>query len=636
MSGIAGAVALGDAPLDPAVSERMLHALAYRGPDGLAHWSDATAGLAHALFRTTPEGARERQPVASADGGVRAVSDARLDNRGELIPLLRQAGRLESASPSDGELVLAAYLHWGSECARRVIGDFAFAVWDARRRTFYAARDPLGMRPLFHAVHQGVLYFGTTIAAVLAGLPERPPLNRALIEHWLWRSYDPLIRETVYAGVERLPPAYELRVDGGQVASRRYYTLGEHGEACRTEGERREAFRHLLSEAVRARLRSVTPVGALGCGGLDSSAVTGTARALRRADPNLPELRLYANLFPGIEGADEADFFRALAEHYPDLPATEIPSDVHHALRDLGREGGWPLDEPEVHGLRAHLGAAFRAAAADGCRVVLSGEGGDQVLGSPQYYFSPVLRGVPWWELPAEWPHFLAAHRRRGGALALLWGAYLRPWLPERRRLALLRVRRLLGGDRARRSWRVRGFTDLPTPGATVASAFPPLAGIPPGAELVQRLLCSGYEIARFNLMDEVAARAGVEWRCPLLDRRLVDFLVRLPDSQRARRGLTRIVLREAMRDILPEKIRRRTSKANLEGLYLRGLREEREKIAPLLRSPIAGELGFVRGAELPTALEASWREVVPFIFLEAWLREQTNAGAIVDHRGVT
>src|SRR5215212_5986209 len=151
MSGICGVIHLDGAPVEPEILKEMAKAAAHRGPDGIRYWTDDNAALAHLALNITPESLREQQPLVSCGNDLVLTADARIDNRGELIRALGAKGYLPEAEPTDGELILAAYRCWGEECPARLVGDFAFAIWDARRKRLFAARDALGgMRAFYY------------------------------------------------------------------------------------------------------------------------------------------------------------------------------------------------------------------------------------------------------------------------------------------------------------------------------------------------------------------------------------------------------------------------------------------------------------------------------------------------------
>ena len=144
MSGIAGIYYLDGRPVEQAVVQRMLDCIAHRGPDGSGVWLDGSVGIAHRMLWTTPESLHEKLPLVNKTGELAITADARIDNRDELFASLNFNGRPRETI-ADSELILAAYEKWGESCPERLLGDFAFAIWNGRKKKLFCARDPVGM-----------------------------------------------------------------------------------------------------------------------------------------------------------------------------------------------------------------------------------------------------------------------------------------------------------------------------------------------------------------------------------------------------------------------------------------------------------------------------------------------------------
>jgi asparagine synthase (glutamine-hydrolysing) len=607
----------------------------YRQPDGEACWEEGGVGFAHAHHWTTPEEVGEEQPFSSADGRYQVIADARIDNREELIRELGGAGAELEPGISDARLILAAFERWGEACVPRLLGDFAFAIWDRKQRRLFLARDVMGVRPLYHATHDGLFLFGTTLRAVLAGLPAAPGLNRPLLEEFLRSYYRRWTRETVYDRVERLPPAHWLSITEAGREERLYYVLGSAPHpACRTEAEWAEGFAAVLREAVRCRLRSRAPVAVTTGGGLDSSAIAGIAHELAGASPEGgPEVQLHA-AYHAEPAADERRYFDVLAEHCSGFPAIRVPADDCWALREYGTDHDFPLEEPEIYPLRSHSLALFRSAAAHGAQVVLTGEGANQVLGHSVYYHPSALRGIPAKELLRELPHFFRASGNRPARV--LFHALIRPLFPE---AVVERLRPLRPGTVEWPAWVVQDRPAAPPRPLSRDFTNPP--GLRWSARLAHQALRSAFDLARLSVLDVTCAYAGVELRLPFLDRRVVEFLLAAPPESRSWNGEDRRILREAARGLLPEVIRTRRDKASLLGLVHQGLRERsRGRVEALLCDSQAARLGFIVPGPLRECLEAYWSgthsqdyRFLPVLALEAWLRSLPDEGIIESSR---
>nr|MBC7244660.1 hypothetical protein [Chloroflexota bacterium] len=626
MSGMAGILRLDGAPVDPDLLHKMAAALQYRGQDGSKVWHDGPIGLVHRHFWTTPEEMGEEQPISSTDSHLWITADARVDNRDELISLLRTGGYLNKEIPTDAEIILAAYKCWGEDCAQHLIGDFAFAIWDAPARRLFLARDVIGIRQLYYATMDGVLYFGNTIGTVLAALPRQPALNEPLIHEFLRGSYRRWICQTIYADILRLPPAHHLLV-GREVSSPRlYYVLGSQPMPHYASDEDwLQAFRTLFQEAVRCRLRSATPVGIAVSGGLDSSSVACMAHELAQQQPDLPEIRLYSLVYQDTPGADESEFLDAVAAHCERFVTTRIVGDEFWALREFGSDGGFPLDEPEIYPLRSQTLAPLRAAVADGCRVVLFGDGGDQVLAQNLYAEPQGLQGVALRDWLEEAKYFQMATRRSW--FSLLLRAYVKPMLSQRLRSVMEDL--YINFVRAR-PWLKSPHFHYGRDGGSLESAFFRPPGLGASAQVIHENLRYPRESARQNAMDLTVAYAGAEQRYPFFDQRLVDLLLRVPQHLIAWRGIDRVIVRESLATTMPEVVRQRRHKSHFEGLVQRGLSRERQRIEELICDPWAEVLGFIHAAPLRAIIESRWQErmelqgdILRLLYLESWLRDK-------------
>lgn len=598
MSAIAGLMTLDDRSATAGEVTAMVQALAHRGPDGGGIWCGGTAGLGQRVRHAAAGAPRDVQPREHASAGLVLVADARIDNRAELRSLLR----LDEDETSDAALILGAYRRWGSACVARLVGDFAFALWDARARMLFCARDRMGVKPFYFHHAPRLFAFASEAKGLfaLATVPRR--VSEAGVARFLARCDDDRVG-TLYEGVQRLPAAHTLTVSEGGVRLSRYWSADAAPDVrFAAEGEYAEAFRDLFTGAVRDRLRGVDPVGATLSGGLDSSSITCTARGLAGETGRL-ELHTFSLVFPGLPPED----LRLIDERrYVDavvrgggVRSHLVRGDRLTPLGDMQRVL-WHLDEPYyTPNLYLHRGM-YAAARAAGVRVLLDGFDGDTAVSHGLGRLDSLLRAGDWPVFEAEvrafaghrgiapaavLPHYglphLAALARRGD-----WRAWARAARELRRRFGargLLVDHGLRPGlpDPLRRLWRaVRG--PVPNTGSLLRPALarhlptPEIAEAdgPPGereahlAGLGQPLFQLTLEIA-----DKSAAQFGVEPRYPFFDTRLMEFCVGLPPEQKLAGGWTRLTFRRAMEGVLPPEVQRRADKGNLTANFQRALR---------------------------------------------------------------
>jgi len=314
VSGIAGIVRLDGGPVDRALLEKMADFQAFRGPHGRSVWCEGNVGFVHTLFKLNDDDAPAPQPL-SLDGKVWITAHARVDAQAELIAALCGRGRQVAKGASDAELLLHAYQAWGERCLEHVIGDFTFAIWDARERRLFCSVDHFGIRPFYYARVGNSFAFSNTLDCVrlLPSVSERLD-DIAVGDFLLFGRYVDLDR-TVYADIRRIPRAHRLIASRNAVDVQRYWEMTEEAEIDDSDPEALvEEFRFRLLNATRDRLRT-RRVSVFMSGGLDSTLVTASAvKAMREQDRHW-QITPFTTVFRELIADDEEIYARAAAEH---------------------------------------------------------------------------------------------------------------------------------------------------------------------------------------------------------------------------------------------------------------------------------------------------------------------------------
>src|SRR5262245_17821517 len=378
MSGIVAMLNTDRGPCDAQRLRKLTQALAFRGPDGIGTQISGEVGLGATLFRTTDESAEECQPL-SLDGTVWIVADCRIDDRAALRASLRAAGEAARAGVPDVELVLRAYLAWGTRCVERLLGDFSFVIWDGRTRSLFAARDHFGVKPFFYAQVGGLLIISNTLDCIREHPDVPAEVNEAAIgDFLLWGGiYYPTI--TAFRHIQRLPEAHTLRSRDGHLHVERYWQVPDYEEPLRLR--RREIFERLqevMRAAVSDRLRVRAAAVDLS-GGVDSTSVAATAFDLQqrnRVDVSLTAFSFDAR--PLVPRDPECDLARLTASALG-FSHVRQSYEGYTLFRDMGGQHVLPLQEPCDLSLLAP-GLDFTRAIALSCRVRLTGHGGDAVF----------------------------------------------------------------------------------------------------------------------------------------------------------------------------------------------------------------------------------------------------------------
>ncbi len=514
MSGFLALLGLDGGAVAPALLADLTERMAFRGPDGQHTWHDGVIGLSHALLATTFEAVREQQP-ASLDGEVRLTGAIRLDGRDDLRAALLGAGCQPAADATDPDLLLHAYTAWGDGCLDRIIGDFAFVLWDGRRRRLLAARDHFGVAQLFWARVGDILILGNTLQAFLAYPGISDELDEAAVSDWAVFGMYLDSEATGYRQIHRVGHGQKLTLDDGAFRIAPYWTPvdSEDWTRPRRDEDYAEEFLHLFDLAVADRLRT----DRAGChlsGGLDSSAIAASASLVqdRRGGPR--DLRVYTLMNRGLAMDQEGEYAALVARRYGLVHEFFYNEDMMAQAPEA--TPAWLPPEPgPVFGLQCDSPLTRTASFA---RNMLAGFGGDALLERPAFTWG----GIPGALRTGEFRWLLQAGRQR------LRHA-MRP---------------------AAANWRPPGWLE--------AKRAEPLA------DRLRRSLAQGSRRDRLGLFQAPLWRAIFAWSdagyhglpvvtsFPFFDRRLFDFMAAVPPGSR---GWDKPLLRQAMVSRLPAEL---------------------------------------------------------------------------------
>ncbi|MEX0663502.1 MAG: asparagine synthase (glutamine-hydrolyzing) [Acidimicrobiia bacterium] len=375
MCGIAGIVALDGRPI-PGIGhllQVMNELLAHRGPDDEGTWTtdDASVGLAHrrlSIIDVSPEG---HQPFVGNDGTV-------ITYNGEIYNYLELRAELEGdwkfRSTSDTEVILAAYRRWGLECIDHFRGMFAFALWDGER--MFCARDRLGIKPFYFATPGQDFVFASEVKALLPFLPDVVTDPDALTEYLVFQY--PISNRTLFRDVTQLLPGHALLVERGTVRTWRYWDVQYEADFSLTPQACEERLRELVADSVNLHLRSDVPVGAYVSGGIDSSLVAILAERTGAASGDL-----FHGKFSAYPSCDESEHAATVARqmgatlHQVDIDADDFAGTIERVIYHLDYPVAGPGSFPQY---------MVSELAAKSVKVVLGGQGGDEIFGGYARY----------------------------------------------------------------------------------------------------------------------------------------------------------------------------------------------------------------------------------------------------------
>ena len=581
MCGIAGIV--GAPAPDQDVLTRMAQAMIHRGPDDQGIWRDGSAGLAFRRLAIIDLDPRSNQPLHH--DGLHLVFNGEIYNYRELRSELQASGHA-FVTEGDGEVLIHAWREWGQAALARVNGMFAMAVWNEHDGSLTLVSDPFGEKPLYYCDRPGRLAFGSDIRALIEAVDGLGAADEAAVQAFVAHDLMPAPEDSFFAGVTRLPAAHRLRWQAGSVTVTRYWTPAPVEVPERYE-DAVETLRDLLTDSIRLRLRSDVPIGTSLSGGVDSSAVAALC-ALLGADARR---HAFTATFPGYERdewpyAEEAARAAEVLEHHRAQPTADALGDDLEALVRSQEE---PFGSTSIYA----QWCVNRAARDAGIVVLLDGQGADELFG-----------GYPWivgTAAVAGGPTGIARAVRVGGsrrayAVRMLAGAYL----PQR----VVRVYR----RRSASPYVARGV-------AQTLHAAPPALAFAGGSAMRRELLLESFVTslpALLRYADRSSMAHSREVRLPYLDRRVAEFAFSLPASFLCRDGVTKRILRDAMRGLVPEAILARRDKVAFEPPQARWLAEPvwRERIAAVLLDPSTRARGLYDTAVIEADLRAgSWRD---------------------------
>ena len=649
MCGITGLLSLQGAPIDPTVLQRMTDRQAHRGPDGegfllgdtlvphTRQWDGRTpvrVALGHRRLAILDLSDRGLQPMSAGDGKCWIVFNGEIYNHRELRTELEGRG-YAFGTRTDTEVLLQAYREWGEDCLARLQGMYAFAIWDGASRRLFAARDRLGIKPFYYATPGGIFAFASEMKAVLAcpGLDTTPD-DDAVVGFLIHANCD-YGERTLLKAVKALPPGHCLTVHAatGQIDVRGYWQLTpQHANGVR-DSVKLDGLRTLLTSTMQSHLVSDVRAGSCLSGGIDSSTVVSLIGKIWREQPDqatalgdqfltftscwkYPELdeRTYADAVARSAGAESHLVFPSAEDFWETFPKMAWHQDMPFA--SLSYYAQWSV---------------MRTARDAGVKVLLDGQGGDEVFGGyakfRYAYLASLLRSGR-----------LLRFAREAGAMLTQGDLYYVLNLRRGYRYLPTRLRRLLGADSLlegvlRADWD-RALAGESTPATRWWRYARAGGGGHTGTSVMQRIQVDDIMMDTLPLLlrmeDRSSMAFSLEARVPLLDHKLVEYGISLPDHLKVHNGWSKFAIREAMRGVLPDAVRQRTSKLGFAAPDRRWLAHDlRPQVTTLIEDSlrceryvdVAALRRWYASPQAAGASEEAYLGLFRILALEMWMR---------------
>jgi asparagine synthase (glutamine-hydrolysing) len=591
-------------------------------PEGTFAVADGYVGMGFQPYPTTSRSALEQRPRRDDAGNLLLTFDGRLDNH----EILRETLHVEDTAATDSELVLAAYRQWNEECFRRFAGEWALALWDARSKRLYLVRDHAGTRTLYYQTRKDSLVWATYVDTFFAGNAAQT-VDETYVAAYLAGA--PSQGRTPYANIRAVPPAHVLIVSERGMALKRHWSWIANDRICyKNNGDYDAHFLHLFGQSVARRATQGEPILAQLSGGMDSTSIVCMSDHLRRqADPHsilLDTVSYYDDTEPSW---NEKSYFTITEAHRGRVGLHINVSIPRRSFQPAASASGevfyrWPGFDKESW---EHEQRLYEQLQSYGYRVLLSGIGGDELLGgvpTPIPELSDTLaagnlvglfRKTTRWCVKTHTPvfHMLADVFRSTCAL----------YLP-------------MHSDRVTPpSWMSPRLNRLLEEPPSYAPDSRRLFGLRPSAIFAGRAWLSVLESLP-SLNPEFFSR--YEYRYPYLDRDLVDFLLRVPREQLVQPGRRRAMMRRALAGIVPEEILERKRKGFIARQPLAVLQNSSTAIRALFADPLVAANGWVDSKKLQRSVERitsgqeteSWPAFQRLATMEIFLRSGVAASA--------
>lgn len=533
-------------PQDYGNETALLQALTpYRQHDRQGAYTEERVMICHALTFNTAESIHEATPFRCSESGCVIASWVRLDNRTELA---RELDITLSENVSDPQLIVAAYRKWGDDCANRLEGDFSFVIYDSKQQRIFAARDSLGVKPFYYYCDDTVFICATT-AAVFHTLikPRLQPDERWMALYLIARSHS--WTETAVQELKKLAPAHWLGVDANNVVVQRYFEFRDDAPAQYAQDDQWVCrYRQVLEQAMRCRLRTQFAVGSETSGGIDSSTITGFAA--RMMSDRIEQLRSYAFAFLELEPSYVLQTSRFAGVMHNQVIMRrrnddKVVDDIERLLTVFGL--------PEEHGNASFHTPFYEDAALHDVRVLFSGFGGDEVVTNPAYLLTQEL---------IDQRQYRALWRALPTSRGLRAARFIKQLLENRKPRPLATPRFVSAFTTY---WQHRIVSDDAIENHDLFNRFMETASFDAPYRRVNDFILhnriGAFVPTRLDNCTLLAASYKIDYRWPLLDRRLMQQYLSTPTVEKWHQGMGRYLHRRAIEGIVPASVQWKPSK---------------------------------------------------------------------------
>ncbi|MBI4134792.1 MAG: asparagine synthase (glutamine-hydrolyzing) [Candidatus Sungbacteria bacterium] len=593
MCGVAGIVTRKPNTAEKSRLEKMIETMPYRGPNDRGTYFDDNALLGHlrlSIIDLSPEG---RNPLFDASGDFCIIFNGEIYNYVEIRDELRQSG-ISFRTKTDTEVVLESYKRWGDKCVAHFNGMWAFAIWDKRRKRLFVSRDRFGVKPLFYAMNDDELLFASEVKGILAARRAKAELNETFLYHYLDRHVPFGSNETVFQGIHTLLPAHNLIWENGKVHIERYWRFEpDHFRRSYDYRDPTHTFRDLLVDSVKLRLRSDVPVGVCLSGGIDSSIIVGIITKILGQ-----EIDTFSSVYREKDYTEE-EFIDAVNVAGRTRPHKIYPDakNLFPVLEKLIRHHDEPVRMPSTFS-QWHV---FQCAK-ENVTVTLDGQGADELLGGYRYYYPSYLATLIRDGMLGNPRKLRLAYEARRDLKRYVGSSYGRDTLKMLTPDVLLEVKRLFSPHtRWQETVLSRDFVER---AARLLPETPRMF-----SDLFTQHLYETFTTTNLPMVldfeDRISMAFSLEARTPFLDYRVVEFCFGLPYEEKMQGYRNKVILREAFRDVIPERVYNRKDKKGFPTPNEHWFRNElREELGEIFHSKLLKERGIFDAEKVRSLFE--------------------------------
>jgi asparagine synthase (glutamine-hydrolysing) len=535
MCGICGIVNLNNRLVQEEPLREMMHIMKHRGPDDEGVYIKANIGLGFVRLSILDLSIAGHQPMVSNDGRYVIIMNGEIFNyieiRGELI------GFYQFKSNSDTEVLLAAFLKWGENCLERLNGMFAFVILDTHSMEIFGARDRFGIKPFYYYHDNDVFIFASDIPPLLSQLKEKPRAEDSIIFDYLVFNRTNHTEKTFFKEIRKLPHGHTISIKSGEVKIRKWYDLSLNIMKYHGSKFEEQEFLEELKNSINLQLRSDVPVGTCLSGGLDSSAIT----SLILLNDNRKMLHSFSAVYGAGQSGDESEYISEfnnsnLAQHYTYPTSTSLFEDLDNFNASLSE----PVPTSSCYAEYKVMELAKKH-----CTVILNGQGADEILAGYHYfygyYFRDLLKNYKWGTLLKEVAHYSNLQKSDQALRYLVFS--LNP--------------RFLRHYKDHSNLEDSFYNQYYNSDNVLLNTFYESRNL-------KEFLIKHFEYKfEHHLLwaDKTGMHFSLETRFPFLDHNLVEKTLSLDSDSYIKNGYTKAIMRNALKGILPEKIRLRTDK---------------------------------------------------------------------------